>query len=1014
MHSKVFQLAFIAIASFLSSPASAQEFMQDSIYYRIFSGNAAVCYMNKYNTVIPATVSYKGKTYQVKGFAFPKQSWTPWRGIGNNVRNLTIPVTCDTIYSPQPDDINEFVFSGGKNLANITVAAPSSGKRHFLPCNPAQSTVQPCMPFGVLAYQRHAYSGSQDTIHVLNIPPANNRTKTSGVCYVGTDGSTPTVVKYGAIHHLTCNTLCLATNTVMVNGVGLYIDPEWQTTHDQCSPENYTSGQSSFKSISFFAMLMRIGNSLPKPLVMTKCNNLSLDNGVALYDKDYAVLMAYAPGAAKTNYTVDSRCKTILSGVFAGNMHLTTVTLPKGLLSIENQAFRTTPNLRTVNFPTTMTKLGFQAFCYSGIAGTVDLSHCPDLGSNVFASCKNVKKIIFSPDTWDCEAMLPHTIPENFITQYYIGPTSTDSIEGHGSLEEVVIPEGIQAIGRFAFEGNNIKTLTLPSSLKTIGDEAFWYNNITGTLDLSNVTSLGYACFMHNNITQLAFPTSSSFTKVPDYCFAFNNIHALSGGKPFLISVPTIGKAAFVKNDIGRLLTDDNVQNIGEYAFACQKSSRPMNVLLEKSSKLNIIGHSAFTNVLRFTVNKNSNFRLDRYGDLMTKNGIRLIFLSHASDDPSLFDTRIGSSYNYNASLACYHHGEDRILPSTIKSIDDLAFYYNDLSRIVLPTGLTNMPFINSKSLPEMTIPDVLMASIAEKSRGDNTVTTFVPGLSTQTYSMDLEVGSEEDKLVGTNDTPQTTLNVISEHKDDIEDWANIVIKDGYTGQILTNDSICDGWNTGTRGKQHHEIDFGTSTYKSFAVDYPTVFDDPIVRIVTKVDMDKAIVYTKKFPAGADGKYHVPARTDFHADTYHGVILQKLDGKSTYSYRIDGNYPYQLSSYDANILNAAPVCQWLDIPSDKYLLVLNGGVFKIVNNAGLIPAGKAYLYVDKTTTGEAKPTFTIMAEEEDEDPSTGIQSTGINIEKSDNAPYYNIQGQRIAHPQTGHLYIHNHKKVIYK
>lgn len=76
MHSKVFQLAFIAIASFLSSPASAQEFMQDSIYYRIIDGKAGVCYVNKYNTVIPATVTHSGRTYPVSGFTMPESEWT--------------------------------------------------------------------------------------------------------------------------------------------------------------------------------------------------------------------------------------------------------------------------------------------------------------------------------------------------------------------------------------------------------------------------------------------------------------------------------------------------------------------------------------------------------------------------------------------------------------------------------------------------------------------------------------------------------------------------------------------------------------------------------------------------------------------------------------------------------------------------------------------------------------------------------------------------------------------------
>ena len=1014
MHSKVFQLAFIAIASFLSSPASAQEFMQDSIYYRIIDGKAGVCYVNKYNTVIPATVTHSGRTYPVSGFTMPESEWTHWRGIGNNVRMLTIPVTCDTIYSSKDGDIGNFLFSGGKNLSGITVEAPTSGKRHFLPCTPQQSTVKPYMPFGVLAYQKHKYTGSKDTICIYNVPPANARTRTTGICYVGTDGSTPTYLKGGAIHHLTCQTLSLASNIYSVSGPSVCVDPEWFANNSTCPPENYAPGQCSFKAFSFFSMVRRINNALPTPIIVGSSKYFSVDNGIAIYNKDYSTLMAYAPGADGTSYTVDSRCKTIGGGAFMGNMHLTNVVLPEGLEAIDHQAFCTTPHLRTVNIPSTLSKISFQAFCYSGISGTIDLSNCPNLGSQVFASSKNVKKIIFSPDSWDYEDELEHTIPENFITQYYVGPLSSDSIDGRGSLEEVVIPEGIETIGRYAFEGNSIKSLTLPSTMKTIKDEAFWYNDITGSLNLNNVDSLGYACFMHNEITSLNYSDGTSFTKFSDYCFAFNNLYCIADGSLFVIpeGIVSVGKGAFLKNNIGMLLTMSKLETIGDYAFACQQNSRPMNVLLF-SPKLRNIGNSAFTNVLKFQIPTKGDLSLDRYGDLLTDGGTRLVCLSHASDDSTLYDSTIGSPYNYNASMAVYHHGEDRILPSTIKTIDDLALCYNELKRIVLPTGLTNLPFINSRSLQEMTIPDKLMASIAEEQRSRSSKSVFIPCLKKQTFSMKLEVGSAEDSFVATNDNPQPTLNVISEHADDIEDWAKSVIDKGYVGQILTNDSICKGWNAGKRGAQRHEVDFGSSTYKSFAVDYPTVFDDSIVRIVTKVDMDNAIVYTKKLPASKDGKYHVPARTGANGETYYGVILQKQDGKSIYSYRIDSNNATQSGFYDNNLLMAAPVCQWLDIPSGQYLLVLNGGAFKIVDNPGLIPAGKAYLYVSKdaSTAAKAASTLTIMEDNTDA-PSTGIRSLHNTGALQEEGVYYNVMGQRISHPQKSQLYIYNNRKYI--
>lgn len=96
------------------------------------------------------------------------------------------------------------------------------------------------MPFGVLAYQKHKYTGSKDTICIYNVPPANARTRTTGICYVGTDGSTPTYLKGGAIHHLTCQTLSLASNIYSVSGPSVCVDPEWFANNSTCPPENYT------------------------------------------------------------------------------------------------------------------------------------------------------------------------------------------------------------------------------------------------------------------------------------------------------------------------------------------------------------------------------------------------------------------------------------------------------------------------------------------------------------------------------------------------------------------------------------------------------------------------------------------------------------------------------------------------------------------------------------------------------------------------------------------------------
>jgi hypothetical protein len=71
------------------------------------------------------------------------------------------------------------------------------------------------------------------------------------------------------------------------------------------------------------------------------------------------------------------------------------------------------------------------------------------------------------------------------------------------SVTEVVIPEGVTAIGvdAFAFRKwdvpGNVSRFTLPESLRTIGSAAFIWNDITSINIPAGVTSIGEMAFGH-------------------------------------------------------------------------------------------------------------------------------------------------------------------------------------------------------------------------------------------------------------------------------------------------------------------------------------------------------------------------------------------------------------------------------------------------------------------------------------------------------------------------------------
>ena len=154
---------------------------------------------------------------------------------------------------------------------------------------------------------------------------------------------------------------------------------------------------------------------------------------------------------------------------FQNMQKLVSVKLPKSITSIGSGAFQGCNNLKDVVFQTGIESIGYSAF----------------------ESCRNLRKI-------DLKAGL------KTIGDCAFGGSST--ISGQPQEEEVIIPDGVETIGGYAF-GNNrsLKRIALPSSLKTIGRGVFEYCSALQNVSLP--TSLEI-------IPEEAFKNCGSLTEV--------------------------------------------------------------------------------------------------------------------------------------------------------------------------------------------------------------------------------------------------------------------------------------------------------------------------------------------------------------------------------------------------------------------------------------------------------------------------------------------------------------------
>lgn len=167
----------------------------------------------------------------------------------------------------------------------------------------------------------------------------------------------------------------------------------------------------------------------------------------------------------------------------------------------------------------------------------------------------------------------------------------------NGPGGDVVIPNGVTAIGNYAFQYRGIKSVEIPMSVTSIGDYAFY--NCWGLSSITipeSVMSIGYRAFYEcGNLTSItilgndttmggyAFESCRSLKNVTingnigyfafAYCSNLESVMILDG-------VTSIGDDAFYDSGLMYITIPGNVTSIGQHAF--QNCSSLMNVTIQE------------------------------------------------------------------------------------------------------------------------------------------------------------------------------------------------------------------------------------------------------------------------------------------------------------------------------------------------------------------------------------------------------------------------------------------------
>ena len=218
------------------------------------------------------------------------------------------------------------------------------------------------------------------------------------------------------------------------------------------------------------------------------------------------------------------------------------IVLEEGIVEINDNAFKDCPSLEEVDFPSSLRRIGREAF-----AGCGKLKLNP---GSLPAQMEMIGLDVMKGTAWE-KNQGDYILINGFLTGY------------RGDSKDIAVPEGCRVISSRLFYGDSgIKALTLPASITEIGDLAF-----------SHCSSLSDVTFKKTpeKLGSLVFTNTPWAKKQGDYLIIGKTL-VLYSGNSSKVTIPenviSIGPEAFADHhEIRTVIIPDAVEIIDSTAF---------------------------------------------------------------------------------------------------------------------------------------------------------------------------------------------------------------------------------------------------------------------------------------------------------------------------------------------------------------------------------------------------------------------------------------------------------------